>query len=520
MPIALALALVATVGGAVASYSYDDDAPLGARLAYGATTGFLALGFAGFIAATLAGPLSGPYVAAAVAALPLLALARGDVRARFGGDARAAFARVADGIRHPGLSTTGPLVFWAAIIALLWVAFDRVIVENDGTLATGFVNNLGDLPFHIGIVSGFAYGQNYPPENPIFAGSGFSYPYIADVVTAQFVQLGATMREAFFVQNLILGLALVGLLQRFAAVLTGDRLASFIAPLIVLFSGGLGWLLLFDQARVGEQGLVGLIGNLPQDYTLIGEGPLRFGNALTTLIVTQRSLALGLPVALIVFVVLWQFVHDPGPWGVPQVRRAGDLGRGIVRYRQPLAAAVLTGLLPLVHVHTFGVVLGSAFFIGLAFRGWREGRWFPWAVYVAVTLLLALPAIWWSSSGSVSNTGTFFGFELGWDHGTSNPIWFWIANTGLFIPIAIGTAVWLWRERGPRALDLLLFSAVFVVWFIVPNVFKLAPWIWDNIKVLIYWFVGLTPLVALGLAAAFRQGISVAGGGRRRAARA
>ena len=151
-------------------------------------------------------------------------------------------------------------------------------------------------------------------------------------------------------------------------------------------------------------------------------------------------------------------------------------------------------------------MLGSAFFIGLAFRGWREGRWFPWAVYVVVTLLLALPAIWWSSSGSVSNTGTFFGFELGWDHGNSNPIWFWIANTGLFIPIAIGTAVWLWRERGPRALDLLLFSAVFVVWFIVPNVFKLAPWIWDNIKVLIYWFVGLTPLVALGLAAAFRRG--------------
>ena len=49
MPIALALALVATIGGAVASYSYDDDAPLGTRLAYGATTGFLALGFAGFI---------------------------------------------------------------------------------------------------------------------------------------------------------------------------------------------------------------------------------------------------------------------------------------------------------------------------------------------------------------------------------------------------------------------------------------------------------------------------------------
>ena len=409
MPIALALALVATIGGAVASYSYDDDALLGTRLAYGATTGFLTLGFAGFIAATLAGPLSGP-------------CRRPSRRCRCSplrGATSARASALTPGPPSPGsrtasaasLSTTGPLVFWAAIVALLWVAFDRVIVENDGTLATGFVNNLGDLPFHIGIVSGFAYGQNYPPENPIFAGSGFSYPYIADVVTAQFVQLGATMREAFFVQNLILGVALVGLLQRFAGVLTRDRLASFIAPLIVLFSGGLGWLLLIDQARVGEQGIVSLIGNLPQDYTLIGEAA-RFGNAITTLLVTQRSLALGLPMALIVFVVLWHFVHDR-PVGRPETR--GSAAWGFVSYR-PAAAAVLTACCRWSTSTRSGSCSGRRSSSAFAFRAGARGAG-PWAVYVVVTLLLALPAIWWSSSGSVSNTGTFFGFELGWDHG-------------------------------------------------------------------------------------------------------
>ena len=505
MLIALALALVATLGGVVASYAYDDDAPLGARLAYGATTGFLALGFAGFIAAIVAGPLSGPLIGAFVAALPLLALANRDVRDRLTLDARGAGTRVVAAVRRPGWSTTGPLLFWVAIVALLWLAFDRVIVETDESLGTGFVNNLGDLPFHLGVISAFAYGHNFPPENPIFAGSGFSYPYISDVITAHFVLLGASMRDAFFVQNLVLGLALVGLLQRFAAVLTRDRLASYIAPLLVLFSGGLGWLLLFDQARAGERGLLAVIGRLPQDYTLIGEGPLRFGNTITTLLVTQRSLALGMPVALIVFIILWRFVHDDGSWGIPRVRGGGDVAGFVARHRLPLSAAILTGLLPLVHAHTFGVVLGSAFFIGLAFRGWRDGRWFPWLVYVVVTLLIAVPMAWWSASGSVAGTGSFFGIELGWDRRDANPIWFWLANTGLFIPLAIGTAIWLWRERGRRATDLLLFSAVFVVWFVVANVFKLAPWIWDNIKVLIYWFVGLTPLVALGLAAALRS---------------
>jgi hypothetical protein len=33
--------------------------------------------------------------------------------------------------------------------------------------------------------------------------------------------------------------------------------------------------------------------------------------------------------------------------------------------------------------------------------------------------------------------------------------------------------------------------------FIVPNLVKLAPWDWDNIKVLIYWFIPSTPIVAL-----------------------
>ena len=34
---------------------------------------------------------------------------------------------------------------------------------------------------------------------------------------------------------------------------------------------------------------------------------------------------------------------------------------------------------------------------------------------------------------------------------------------------------------------------------------KLAPWQWDNIKVLIYWFVGSLPFVAVGLVWLFKQ---------------
>jgi hypothetical protein len=52
----------------------------------------------------------------------------------------------------------------------------------------------------------------------------------------------------------------------------------------------------------------------------------------------------------------------------------------------------------------------------------------------------------------------------------------------------------------------LLFYLPFTLCFIVPNFVKMAPWIWDNIKVLYYWWLASAPLVALLLARLWQQG--------------
>jgi hypothetical protein len=51
MLITLALILMATAGGALATYLYDEDATPAARLCAGACTGLAALGLAGFVLA-------------------------------------------------------------------------------------------------------------------------------------------------------------------------------------------------------------------------------------------------------------------------------------------------------------------------------------------------------------------------------------------------------------------------------------------------------------------------------------
>ena len=78
---ACGVALIAILGGATATYLYDDRATLGARLCAGVCLGTTALGFAGYALAARLG-MTAPALLGAVAivAAPLLLLLRPAIR--------------------------------------------------------------------------------------------------------------------------------------------------------------------------------------------------------------------------------------------------------------------------------------------------------------------------------------------------------------------------------------------------------------------------------------------------------
>ncbi|MGH9800715.1 MAG: hypothetical protein ACRD82_10150, partial [Blastocatellia bacterium] len=101
------------------------------------------------------------------------------------------------------------VVYYVAWMALLGWLFSRVVMFYPDGLHTAPANNFGDLPFHFGVITSMAYGENLPPQNPIFAGMKFTYPFLVDFLTAFFIRCGADWRAAFFVENIALALALV-----------------------------------------------------------------------------------------------------------------------------------------------------------------------------------------------------------------------------------------------------------------------------------------------------------------------
>jgi len=166
-------------------------------------------------------------------------------------------------------------------------------------------------------------------------------------------------------------------------------------------------------------------------------------------------------------------------------------------------------------------------FAGLTLRGLIGGR----RATAAAILVLAPPffALLAAMFGKhVDSVKLFHGFMFYFS------LWFVIYLLSLIYGISMsigeiedGTAGYLYLSAVPKwlivliqmgvttaALSAMLFVNLLLTGLaasygreLVPNLLRVAPWLWDNIKVLTYWWLGAVPIVALLLARIWREGL-------------
>jgi hypothetical protein len=558
--IVIFITLVVIANGVLLTFLAIDRITLTARLCAGSVIGLAALSWSAFLVSLAIG-LNATSIALTLLfqVIALIALLR-----------LISLNRVRDELGSIGLSKTG-VIYYAAWAALLAWLFGRVMMFYPDGMHTAPANNYGDLPFHLSVVTSFAYGENLPPQNPIFAGMKFTYPFLIDFLTAFFIRCGADWRTAFFVGNFVLSLSLVGLIDSMTLRLTGNKLAARLAPLIFLFNGGLGFINFFrdlagfwnDPSQL-KTGLVTFLAHLPKTYTMntdlilssspSGTIPLRWGNVFTTLLIPQRSMLFGLPIAAMIITLWWMAVGESGRAGERGSGRAGERGSGRAGERESerageresgragerekmresktkrgrnmktrakfphsptlplspslalplspspallLSAGILAGILPMLHTHGFFAVMIASVLAVLLFPSRK------WIAFYAPVIALAGPQVWWLKATPVRDS--LFKFELWREAGGSSLFAFWGANNGIFLALLIA-AMLTYRSVEPR---LKRFYLPFLLWFLVPNLLSLAPWPWDNIKVLIYWSLASCPLVAVMLAYLFTRRFAV-----------
>src|SRR5258708_38893960 len=122
---------------------------------------------------------------------------------------------------------------------------------------------------------------------------------MSDFDSEMFVRVGASLRDSLFIENCFGSVALVGVLHRFGQKLLRNRTAAILTPVLVVLNGGLGWAMLFSDVNKTDGGVFHVLRHIPHSYTILPEvaDGLRWGNAVTRLLVPQRGFLFGIPVA-------------------------------------------------------------------------------------------------------------------------------------------------------------------------------------------------------------------------------
>lgn len=359
MILSLFIILIISLSGLSLTYLFAKDETFLWRLSAGNIVGSAVFGLICFVIANFFGlSIITVLIALVISLTPLLLLRDKATKRRLKDD----WQRGKDKTQGVSAKRFWRLGYYLFFLILFLAFFDKAMIVAPDGIFTGASNNLGDLPYHLGAIFSFTDGNNFPPQNPSFADAKFTYPFIADFLTACLVKLGASVPSAMLMQNVTWAFSLLVILERFVFKITNNRLAGKLAPFILFFSGGLGFLWFFKDYWYGTQGLWEILWTLPQDYT-IGEN-FRWGNSLIVLFITQRSLLFGLPLAVVVFGYLWKIFATEN---TEENEKDKEITTQFYFSLSSLTVGLIAGMLPLIHAHSLVVLFViSAFLFFLA----------------------------------------------------------------------------------------------------------------------------------------------------------
>lgn len=320
-----------------------------------------------------------------------------------------------------------------ALRAFGWLCYR----DGDGLYITS-PNNLGDLALHITFIRHLISGAVFWPDNPIFAGHPLRYPLGTDLLNATLCLAG---------YNLYRGLIFVGLAGSFATWAALKKWGGAFAITGFLCSGGLaGFAILWTGHWV--------------DY----QSDLAWKNLPLALFVTQRGLLHALPCGLLLL-DSWRTRFDPSPGRSPLPREVEWL---------------LYESLPLFHLHSFiflSLILLSLFLFGPnPFR--RHALWLGALSLVPATSLVLLVSGFETGGGKLHAS-------MGWMIDAQHPIRSFFTEYGILPPLLIALMWNCIRRRKLDRISLVLVPSALALWILF-NFVMLAPWDWDNIK-LIFW---------------------------------
>lgn len=360
-------------------------------------------------------------------------------------------------------------VVWGTYFLNLW---PRMLYWTEKGIASGWVGIWGDWAAHFSYASRFAYNPPYLwlGEHPLFSGSNFTYPFLADAISGLLIRTGLNEVASFILPSIITTFIMLIILYVFYLFFLKSGFKAFIAITLFFTAGGMGFLFFLWDFMQNPN--LNTLSSPPQEYTHMSEHNIKYINHVTAILIPQRALLLAMPISLSLMLFL-----------------IVSLRRGFEKVSHPLIffAGILGGTLFIVHAHTFLVFIIFCSICALFnIKYWRE-----WMLFAAGGILTS--ALIYFLIYQTINTQSFIGWYPGWMARSLqvNFYYFWLLNLGAFLPSA---AFAIWKFQYYK--NYVVLSALCI--FLLGNLILFQPFEFDNTKLFIYsYLIFCIPVTAL-----------------------
>jgi len=374
--------------------------------------------------------------------------------------------------------------FWIFYFAAFWSR--AVYFDARGNFWAGHVNIWGDWAAHFTMGTAMAQRGLLLTHSPFLLGAPFSYPFIADLISAILLRNGVSLIDAFTIPSFVFSLLIVTALYFFYNTFFKSRKIAIVATCIFLFNGGIGFYYFIQDIFQSATPWFTLL-NPAHEYTRLDAQGIKWISVIDSMIIPERSFALGFSCALIALTLIFKLFFS------------AHAKKTKVPIWQLTLVGILLGLLPILHTHSF-----LATFIFLSWwaiidllvvpKNERLHHFWSWLTIAGVTAAIALPLM---KLFFLSNLNSdFFHWHPGWMAGDFSENW-WLftwKNWGITPILALVSLAVLIRKQAKTRLAWLLLPSFLI--FILGNLFLFQPWAWDNTKLLVWFLLGSSGLIA------------------------
>ena len=375
---------------------------------------------------------------------------------------------------------TVEILFFAVLFIfswwLMWKTF-RVNASGNLEIATKVWS---DFAATIPLIRSFSFGQNWPPQYPLFAGPPIRYHFAFFAGVGLLEKIGLPLDWALNLPSALSFFLLLLAIYFLSFEIFKKKSVSIMSCLFFLFNGSFAFLDFFKKYPLSIHTLTDIFNH----DSFLAFGPY-YGNKTISafwslnIYTNQRHLALAYAFFLLLLFAIYKGSQSPAGFS----------------WTKTLVLAIIVGLFPFIHLSVFAM-MGTTLFISFFLFPPLRKKIFAIG---AVALIIALPQIIYMGF-SEAKTSLFHPGYLIENLSFFSFIKYWFLNLGL---VSVLTPIgFLLATRRQRKIFL-----PFLVLFVIGNLFQFSPETAANHKFFNLFVIGADIFTAYVLALVWQQKI-------------